>query len=237
MSMDEHLRSDAQLLEALLEGRATESDPAVRAVFERRPEWREVFEHAREDAGAGAPWSGEASEADRRLVAECLAQARAPAARSAPAAAPAFAPVPSVRRPWTKWLALAAATLLVAWLARLWWGGEGAPVRPPGAVLEDDDPDGFFASGIAAENYSEFKWESKDLVRSNEVFVLTVWAIAPSGERGDRLLRKETHDHFLRVADEDRANWPDRVVWRVSCVNTSGTSRGTREWFAERSQH
>jgi len=219
MNPDERLHSDAQLLEALLEGRASEGDSAARELFARRPDWREVFDHAQ-----GAAWSGEASEADRRLVAECLAQARTPSA-----------PLPA-RRPWTKWLALAAATLLVAWLARLWLADEKPPVRPKGAVLESTGEVGFFESGDAAKDYSRFAWTSKGLAQG-ELFVLTIWALDASGERGLQLFREQTDASFREVPPDTRAAWPDRVIWRVACIETSGFPKATREWFAERSRH
>jgi hypothetical protein len=227
MSTDERLHSDAAQLEALLEGRASESDPAVRAVFERRPAWREVFEHARSTPATGAPWSGAESEADRRLVAECLAQAREPAPRPAPAR--------PAQRPWTTLLALAAATLVVAWLARMTSVDEQAPVRPPLALLEVSGRPGFFERGSASRGYSGFEWTSKGLLPGQERFVLTVWALDPSGARGEQLWRTETQAESCRVPDEERATWPERVIWRVACFDKSDVPNATHEWFAQRS--
>jgi hypothetical protein len=79
MTNDVRRSSDAQLLEAVLEGRVGEDDPRVDELFQRRPQWRELLELSRNapDARRAAPWDEPASEEERRFVAECLAEARA----------------------------------------------------------------------------------------------------------------------------------------------------------------
>ncbi len=191
MNADARWNEDAELLAQLVTEGAGADDPRAGELLERRPEWRALI--ARAAVGAAEDGTQALSpaqaEADRRLVAECLAAARSPAppARGGSAttdgARPAVelrrveAPAPPRARRWPRILLALAATLALAWLARLWWASEQGPQRAPGTTL--GGPLDSQLQGHVAPDLSSFAWEIKG-DRSASGFCFSVWVETPA---------------------------------------------------------
>ncbi|MBK7643057.1 MAG: hypothetical protein IPJ19_08390 [Planctomycetes bacterium] len=231
MTSDARFNADSQLLESLAKGEIPEGDQRLEELLRRRPEWRALLENPRATHGrdADSAFGDSVSEADRRLVAECLAEARATNARAAPApnARPRL-----VRRTWI--LALAAAVLAVA--APLAWKlGEtrGAHDRD---ILLNGTSALQFAHGKAAQDFSSFEWQFVGALPATEQFKLEIWAANPDGSRGARLFSAfSKHETRVEIPALERENWPAGVVWRVSCVGSDGISGSASEdWRASR---
>lgn len=246
MNTDARWNEDAEILARLVSEGAGADDPRAGELLRRRPEWRELVEHAREGA-AGAEEvspSPAQAEADRRLVAECLAAARAPqpVVRTAPRASRATPPAAAIRasepaqpphtRRWPRMLLALAATLALALLARMWWTSEHAPRHGPGAMLGEQlhsvEPD------HVAGDFSSFAWKIKGERNASESFCLSVWAETAAGARGERLWRTTVTDTRVTVAPEVRASFPSQVIWRVDRIDSSGATSLGEEWHAAR---
>jgi hypothetical protein len=224
MSADPRLQADAELLEALAQGSVPEGDPRLRQLFERRPDWRELLEHAR----AGTGWPAAASEVDRRLVAECLAAARAPGRPAAAAREPRARPGDSRR---TLFLALAAAVVAAGALL-LWWPAGGDRASSTREMLSGAVDS--FEWGKAAPDFGTFEWKLKSTALSRQVCVLTIWAAAADGARGRQLFRHEAGQGQKRFTPAETTEWPDSVIWQVELVDTSGGTSASPEWRAQR---
>jgi hypothetical protein len=233
---DPRQASDVELFEQWLEGRVRESDPRVDDLFHRRPQWRELSDLAsdRSDGERAPPWAGLASESDRRLVAECFAQARAHRPSIArDTSGPAREG--STTKRWPRWLLALAALLVVSWVARMWWLGERTPDRKSGELLGTNAQVDSLEAGVVAPDFSSFAWKDKSPESGSEGFVLTIWAADPSRARGQWLFTSDkTRETHVTISREKRESWPDEVIWRVDRVDSSGVSTPGPEWRAQR---
>jgi hypothetical protein len=171
---------------------------------------------------------GAASEADRRLVAECLAEARAPAR---PAAA---APEPRARPglPRRTLLLALAATILAAGALLLWWPRERDRTSHPRELL--DRPVDWIEEVKPAPEFGTFEWKLKPAAAHGQTFVLSIWAAAADGGRGRQLFHQEVPEAGKRFTPAEMADWPDGVVWQVEMVDTIGGTSPSPEWRAQR---
>jgi hypothetical protein len=224
MSADPRLQADAELLEALAQGSLPEGDPRLRQLLERRPQWRELLEHAR----AGTSWTAAASEADRRLVAECLAQARAPALPAAAEIEPRARP----GLPRRTLLVALAATIVAAGALLLWWPRDRDRTSSPREML--DQSVDWFEEGQAAPDFGTFAWKFKSAPPHGQVCVLSIWASAADGTRGRRLFHEPVGRETKHFTPAETADWPERVIWQVELVDTSGGTIASPEWRAQR---
>lgn len=237
MNADARWNEDVGLFSRLVEEGAGAEDPRARELLARRPEWRELLDGASAAETAVALRSTAEAEADRRLVAECLAEARqsqpAPSASvESSRAGPRVLPPAARTRLWPRVLLAIAATLALAFLARMWWTSEHAPRREPGRTLVDGLDSAL--SGQAAPDFSRFEWTIKGNRSAAESFCFSVWAATPDGTRGERLLRSTQAETYVEIAAAQRAAWPSRVIWRVDRIDASGATALGREWRAER---
>jgi hypothetical protein len=226
------------LFEQWLEGRVRESDPKVDDLFHRRPQWRELAQQLRGSAEDEPPdWAGPASEADRRLVAECFAEARVRGQTAVVArdASPRVSEAPAKKR-WPRLLFALAAVFVVSWLAWMWWSADRAPQRKRGVLLGNEAQLDSDQLAKVAPDFSTFDWKEEPL-KSRETFALTIWADA-NGERGRQLTpRIETHDMHMEFSAQQRESWPDVVLWRVDRVDSSGVATPGKLRRAQRSTH
>jgi hypothetical protein len=227
--------SDAALLTQWLEGRVREGDPRMDELFRRRPQWRELSEISRGglEHERTAALRESASEADRRLVAECFAEARA-RAPSIAFDASATARAASTTRRWPRVVLAVAALLLVSWLARMWRLGERSPDHEPRKLLGSGAPVDLLEAGEVAPDFSSFAWKDKQPKSGSDMYDVTFWAAEPGGARGARLHSDKTHERRLVIAPEKRAGWPPAVIWRVDREDSSGVPSFGPEWLAQR---
>jgi hypothetical protein len=235
--------SDTELFEQLLDGRVRENDPRVGDLFHRRPQWRELSELSRSpsEEERTAAWGENASEDDRRLVAECFADARARGADVARLdGSSRVIEAPATKR-WPRLLFALAALVVVTWLAWMWWAADHGPRRKRGELLHtspsvDSNASGdTIEEGDVAPDFSWFSWRVKGPTSASEQFHLQVWAVDPSGERGARLFSSnETSKTRYEIPREDRSRFSNEVIWRVDRIDSSGGSTLGRERRAQR---
>jgi hypothetical protein len=218
--------SDAELLRKVIEGQLEADSAGARALFERRPEWRELAAACR-DVGAELPAAlADASEEDRRLVAECLAAAR----RRPPGGEPRRRP--GGRRFFGLLIGLAAAALL-AMLVRAWFQGEPLP-KPDGTLLGPESGLDCLSPGESVPEFDSFAWSFDERLAPKGYFVLTVFVWSADGARGPKLYEQRTRAERLEVPAEVRASWPQSILWRVEVVDSNGLPGDSCEKHAQR---
>lgn len=210
---DAELQADAALLQAVVEGRVEPDDPRVRELLRRRPDWRGL--HLAGDAPLDASaFEAQASEEDRRHVSECLAEARA-GARPRSVSGPRRKP----RALLLTVLAVAAALVLFL-LTRGWLAGD-EPLRRDGGMLGTSD-------GLDCAPLSEtagvltFAWTWKGELEPKGRFHLTLWAQEAGGARGRMFYEQDARRSPIELGPEERAGWPERILWRVEVLNSNG---------------
>jgi len=211
---DAELQADAALLQAVVEGRVERDDPRVRELLRRRPEWRGL--HLADDAPLDAPaFEAQTSEEDRRLVSECLAEARA-GARPRSVSGPR-------RKPRALLLAvLAVAAALVLFLLTRDRHASEEPVRRDGEMLGTSDGLECAPPSETAPGVLTFAWTWKGELEPNGHFRLTVWALEADGARGRLHYEGDARRSPIKLRLEELPDWPERILWRIEVLESNG---------------
>ena len=215
-------RDEERLARALTDSEG-EADPALRDLFERRPELREEFgelrdlSHALEQHGA----------AERAAVERARAHVR-PGDRAALAAAFAaravHAPAHARRRPLVPWaLAAALALVLGAWLALR--AGEKKTTRPPVvlgvASLAEAAP-----SGPGAD-FSQFRWRWAGELPPATGFLLRVERAGADGATPEPPIEIRCEEPRWKPSAEERAKLGREIRWQVVALLPGGDERSS----------
>lgn len=215
---DDRIDADEALLLEILERRVAPDGREANELFSRRPELRSLLP----DLELAMHHIERTAAADRELVTEVAnairADDRARVEAFVRARLGAVDPPRPASRP--RWLALAAALLVIVAGGALWVAlrDEGSRGRPAEHWL--GAPPRLLEPGDEASAFSRFAWAFPDGKPAR--VALEIWEDAGAGKRGRLLLRRTTEQsEWTLSADETRA-WPDAVLWSVTMVDAAG---------------
>lgn len=240
----ERLGEDAARLEAALRDRLRPDDPGLRDLLARRPEWGEILVQAASAEFAPkvlAELCADERPEDRRWVEELLAEARAAERVSA-------GPRASRRPTWI--LAAAAALVFAAGVAL--WSSKSGPVTDDSQDLGGSGQDGTHVEpGVTclapdpdAAAYETFDWETSAALEAGQAYLVVVTTCAGAGQPAVELARESIRPSPLVTgaaqtrwspSPQERAQWPDCVVWSVRLIGAADEELSSDSARVERS--